>query len=139
MDNSAGFISVCSGIEAVSEAWRDLSLRPVLYSEIEAFPIAVLTQRHAAVCVHRSSPAGSVPLWGDFTTIRIRHLLRLGVDLEAMDILVGGTPCTDFSMAGLRQGIAGARGGLTLHFVRLANAIDNFRRHRGLSPLIICW
>lgn len=139
MSAAGGYASFCSGIEAVSEAWRDLPLGPVLLSEIEAFPIAVLKQRHSAACVRKSRPLGSVPLWGDFTTIRIRHLLRLGVDLESLEILIGGTPCQAFSMAGARRGLSDARGNLSLEYVRQANAIDNFRRHRGLQPIIIAW
>jgi DNA (cytosine-5)-methyltransferase 1 len=122
---AGGFISVCSGIEAVSEAWRELPLGPVLYSEIEPFPISVLRQRHNAACMRKTRPAGSVPLYGDFTAMRIRHLLRLGVPLDLVEILSGG--------------LADARGNLSLEFVRLANAVDNFRRHRGLAPIIIGW
>lgn len=120
-------------------AWGDLPLGPVMLSEIEAYPRAVLAHRHGARCMRLAGATLGVPLWGDFTAIRVRFLLRLGVDLESVEILVGGTPCQDFSMAGLRRGIGGDRGNLSLEFIRLANAIDNFRRARGLAPLIILW
>jgi DNA (cytosine-5)-methyltransferase 1 len=140
MMRETGFLSVCSGIEAVSEAWRDLPFQPAMYSEIEAFPRAVLEQRHNAACCRKTQrPDGSVPLWGDFTAIRIRFLLRLGVNLESIGVLIGGTPCQAFSFAGHRRGLADDRGNLTLAFVRLADAIDNFRRRRGLQPLVIAW
>ncbi len=134
-----GVASVCSGIEAVSEAWRDLPMRTRLLSEIEAFPIAVLEQRHKAACCRKRRPARSTPLWGDFSAIRMRFLLRLGINPADLDILIGGTPCQAFSKAGLRKGLEDPRGNLSLSFVRLADAIDNFRRHRGLAPIVIAW
>lgn len=96
------YLSVCSGIEAASVAWEPLGWTPAALSEIEPFPRAVLAHRFP-----------TVPLHGDFTTIR-------GDEYGAIDVLVGGTPCQDFSVAGLRAGIAGERGNLTLEFLRLA-------------------
>ena len=93
--------SVCSGIEAATAAWHPLGWKPAFFSEIEKFPRAVLAHHYPGVPCH-----------GDFTTI--------GADeYGAIDLLVGGTPCQDFSVAGLRQGITGERGNLTLEFVRL--------------------
>ncbi|WP_228728640.1 DNA cytosine methyltransferase [Klebsiella aerogenes] len=117
--------SVCSGIEAVSVAWQHLPFRPVWFSEIEPFPSAVLAQRWPAV-----------PNLGDMTQLakRIRR-----DDIPAPDILVGGTPCQSFSIAGLRQGLGDQRGQLTLAFVELADAIDEKRRQRGEYPCIILW
>ncbi len=134
-----GFLSVCSGIEAVTEAWRDLPFRPLMYSEIEAFPRAVLAQRHAAACARHTRTAGAVPLWGDFTAIRMRHLRRIGIDPAGIDVLIGGTPCQAFSMAGLRRGLSDERGNLSLEFARIADAIDNLRRHSGRGPIVIAW
>lgn len=96
------YLSVCSGIEAATVAWHSLGWSPAAFSEIEAFPRAVLKQHYP-----------HVPLHGDFTTIR-------GDEYGPIDLLVGGTPCQDFSVAGLRAGIAGERGNLTLEFLRLA-------------------
>ncbi len=98
--------SVCSGIEAASVAWHPLGWRAAFLSEIEAFPRAVLSHHYP-----------TVPLHGDFTTIEAGSY-------EPIDLLVGGTPCQDFSIAGLRAGLAGDRGNLTLEFVRL---IDRLR------------
>jgi len=75
-------------------------------SEIDAFPRAVLAHHYP-----------EVPLHGDFTTIKAG-------DYESIDVLVGGTPCQDFSVAGLRKGITGERGNLTLEFVRLAERLQ---------------
>jgi DNA (cytosine-5)-methyltransferase 1 len=96
------YLSVCSGIEAATVAWHPLGWTPAAFSEIEAFPRAVLAHHYP-----------TVPLHGDFTTIK-------GDEYGAIDLLVGGTPCQDFSSAGLRAGIAGDRGNLTLEFLRLA-------------------
>ncbi len=96
------YLSVCSGIEAASVAWHPLGWEPAAFSEIEPFPRAVLAHHYPAVPCH-----------GDFTTIQEN-------DYGAIDLLVGGTPCQDFSVAGLRAGITGERGNLTLEFIRLA-------------------
>ena len=103
------YLSVCSGIEAASVAWHPLGWQPAAFCEIEAFPSAVLAHHYP-----------TVPNYGDFTRlIDAAHPIRdAGVDL-----LVGGTPCQAFSVAGLRRGLADARGGLTLEFVRLAQAL----------------
>lgn len=132
------FGSVCSGIGAPELAFTRLGWNPAFMSEIEAFPRSVLAARYGAVDAARTGASRiGVPLWGDFTALRVRHFDRLGVLLP--DVLIGGTPCQDFSQAGLRAGLDGARGGLTMDFARLANAIDNARRARGLSGLITCW
>jgi len=130
--------TVCDGIGAVHVAWSPLGWRFVLSSEIDAFPRAVLEQRQGCVDVRRlAARAGGVPLWGDFTALRVRHFRSLGVTLPSL--LAGGTPCQAFSIAGLRDSLADARGNLTLQFVKLANAIDAVRRRDGRKPLVIVW
>lgn len=117
------YASVCAGIEAASVAWEPLGWRPVLFSEIEAFPRAVLKHRQRAVDASLTGAAHlGVPLWGDFTAIRPRHLRRLGIAFP--DLLVGGTPCQAFSVAGLRRSLGDDRGNLTLAYVRLIHATD---------------
>lgn len=124
------FLSVCSGIEAASAAWRPLGWTPVLLSEIEPFPREVLKQRQGAVDARESCAAMlGVPLWGDFTTIRKKHLERLGISTE-IDVLIGGTPCQSFSVAGLRGGLDDARGNLALQYCVLA---------RRLRPRWVVW
>lgn len=96
------YLSVCSGIEAATAAWHPLGWTPAAFSEIEPFPRAVLAHHYP-----------DVPLHGDFTTI--------GADeYGPIDLLVGGTPCQSFSIAGLRGGLADDRGNLALEFLRLA-------------------
>lgn len=99
------YLSVCSGIEAATVAWHPLGWTPAAFSEIEAFPSAVLAHHYPGV-----------PNAGDFTTIH-------GDEYGSIDLLVGGTPCQDFSIAGLRAGVAGERGNLTLEFLRLAHRL----------------
>lgn len=93
--------SVCSGIEAATVAWHDLGWKPAFFSDIEPFPRAVLNHHYS-----------DIPCHGDFTTIK-------GDDYGSIDLLVGGTPCQSFSVAGLRKGFNDDRGNLTLEFVRL--------------------
>ena len=115
------YLSVCSGIEAASEAWRDLGWQCAGVSEIEKFPRAVLEHRLGAVPVgddHRHTPgANMTPLFGDFTKIRSEHV-------GPIDLLVGGTPCQSFSVAGKRLGLDDPRGNLTLEFLALARRVQ---------------
>lgn len=117
--------SVCSGIEAASKAWENLDWKPAWFSEIEPFPSAVLAHHWP-----------EVTNLGDMT--RIADAVRTG-EAEAPDVLVGGTPCQAFSIAGLREGLSDDRGQLTLSYVELANAIDAKRRERGEPEAIIVW
>lgn len=117
--------SVCSGIEAASKAWEHLGWKPAWFSEIEPFPSAVLAHHWPEV----------INL-GDMT--KIADAVRAG-DVDAPDVLVGGTPCQAFSIAGLREGLSDDRGQLTLSYVELANAIDAKRRELGEPESIIVW
>ncbi|WP_063864841.1 phage N-6-adenine-methyltransferase, partial [Enterobacter hormaechei] len=117
--------SVCSGIEAASKAWEPLGWKPAWFSEIEPFPSAVLAHHWP-----------EVTNLGDMT--KIADAVRTG-EVEAPDVLVGGTPCQAFSIAGLREGLSDDRGQLTLSYVELANAIDAKRRERGEPEAIIVW
>jgi DNA (cytosine-5)-methyltransferase 1 len=97
--------SVCSGIEAATAAWHPLGWAPSFFSEIEPFPRAVLTHHYS-----------KVPLHGDFTTIQAGQY-------QPIDLLVGGTPCQSFSVAGLRGGLDDDRGNLALEYLRLADRL----------------
>lgn len=119
------FGSVCSGIEAASVAWHGMGWRAAWLAEIEPFPSAVLAHHYP-----------DVPNLGDMTTIADKVLSG---DVVAPDVLVGGTPCQAFSIAGLRQSLDDSRGQLSLEFVRLANAIDSKRSIHGKQPAIIVW
>lgn len=119
------FGSVCSGIEAASVAWEQYGFNAGWVAEVAAFPSEVLAFRFPAV-----------PNLGDLRGIKHKVLADLA---PAPDVLVGGTPCQAFSVAGLRGGLSDARGSLSLTFVELAESIDEKRREAGKSPAVILW
>jgi len=97
--------SVCSGVGAPELAWHGLGWRASFMSEIDKFPRAALQHHWPDVALH-----------GDFTTIQ-------DGDYEPIDLLVGGTPCQSFSVAGLRGGMDDDRGNLALEYLRLAQRL----------------
>jgi DNA (cytosine-5)-methyltransferase 1 len=118
------YISICSGIEAASTAWHGLGWQPLAFSEIDAFPSAVLAERHP-----------SVPNLGDMSRYR-----EWPEELLAeCELLVGGTPCQAFSVAGLRKSLDDERGNLSLIYVQLFHHINAIRRKHGRSPAIALW
>lgn len=119
------FGSVCSGIEAASVAWMPLGWMPAWFSEIEPFPSALLEHHYP-----------EIPNLGDMTTLPDRILSG---EVEAPDVLCGGTPCQAFSVAGKRQSLDDERGNLSLTFCEIANAIDDIRHRQGKQPTIIFW
>ena len=100
------YLSVCSGIEAATCAWHNLGWNSVGFSEIEPFPSAVLKHHYP-----------SVPNLGDMTKYKEWNL-------DSVGLLVGGTPCQSFSVAGLRKGLEDPRGNLALTYVGI---LDKFR------------
>ena len=119
------FGSVCSGIEAASVAWAPLGWKAVWLSEIDRFASAVLAHHYP-----------DVPNLGDMTTLAMRILAG---EIEAPDVLCGGTPCQAFSIAGLRKSLEDARGNLSLTFCEIANAIDIVRGNAGKPAAVIFW
>jgi site-specific DNA-cytosine methylase len=99
------YLSVCSGIEAASVAWEPLGWQPAAFAEVERFPSAVLAHHWP-----------DVPNLGDMTQY------EQWKELGAIDLLVGGTPCQSFSVAGLRQGLRDPRGGLMLTYLEIATS-----------------
>ena len=100
------YLSVCSGIEAATVAWHDLGWQPAAFSEIEPFPSAVLKHHYP-----------NVPNVGDMTKYK-------EWDIGTIDLLVGGTPCQSFSVAGLRKGLEDPRGNLALVYCGI---LDRFK------------
>jgi DNA (cytosine-5)-methyltransferase 1 len=94
--------SVCSGVEAATVAWHPLGWQPQWFSEIEAFPSAVLAHHYP-----------NVPNHGDMTNFKEWND-------DSIDLLVGGTPCQSFSVAGLRKGLDDPRGNLMLTYLAIA-------------------
>jgi len=117
--------SVCSGIEAATVAWHPLGWRADWYAEIEPFPCAVLAHHYP-----------TTPNHGDMT--RLASAVLAG-KIQAPDVLVGGTPCQAFSVAGMREGLADPRGALTIKYVELLDAIDHVRIMRGEPEAVCTW
>ncbi|VVP24816.1 hypothetical protein PS876_04022 [Pseudomonas fluorescens] len=117
--------SVCSGIEAATLAWKPLGMRATWFAEIEAFPSAVLAHHYP-----------NTPNLGDMTKL---GALVLAGKIVAPDILVGGTPCQAFSVAGMREGLTDPRGALTIKYVELADAVDYVRAGQRKPPCVIVW
>ena len=107
------YLSVCSGVEAATAAWHQLGWKPVGFSEIEKFPSAVLQHHYP-----------HVTNYGDMTKYKEWNIN------ESVGLLVGGTPCQSFSVAGLRKGLEDPRGNLALTYGAIA---DKFK------PAWIVW
>ena len=107
------YLSVCSGIEAATVAWHPLGWEAVAYSEIERFPSEVLAHHYP-----------NTPNVGDMTKF------KEWTNVSDVDLLVGGTPCQSFSVAGLRKGLDDPRGNLMLTYLAIA------RQHR---PRWLVW
>ena len=127
------YVSLFSGIEAFSAAAsriRDVDWNPVFFSEIDPFPCAVLAHRFP-----------TVPNLGDISKIRIDHERHIATNGSAdaplprtgIDILAGGSPCQDVSVAGKRAGMqegSGTRSSLAFEYARL---VDELR------PRVLLW
>lgn len=95
------YVSIFSGVEAATLAWEPLGWEPVAFSEIEPFPCAVLAERWP-----------DIPNLGDITKIDWKEEID-----GAIDLVVGGSPCQSFSVAGKREGLKGASG-LMFEYIR---------------------
>lgn len=112
------FGSVCSGIEAASVALNPLGFDAAWFAQFDPerkndFPSSVLAHHYP-----------DIPNLGDMT--QIAAWVRCGL-VEAPELLIGGTPCQSFSVAGLRGGLSDVRGQLTMSYIDLLNAIDEQR------------
>ncbi len=95
--------SVCTGIAAETVAWHPLGWTALSFAEIDPFCNALLTHRYP-----------QVENYGDFT--KIQKPVRA-------DLLMGGTPCQSFSVAGKRAGLDDPRGNLAFEFIKLAQRL----------------
>ncbi|MGA0207370.1 MAG: DNA (cytosine-5-)-methyltransferase, partial [Ilumatobacteraceae bacterium] len=112
------------GIEAATVAWHGMGWQPLAFSEIEPFPSAVLGHHYP-----------DVPNLGDMTD----YLNWPEELLLECEILVGGTPCQAFSVAGKRESLGDERGNLSLVFCNLYHHINEIRRRHGRPPAIVVW
>lgn len=102
------YLSVCSGIEAATVAWHPLGWKPIAFAEIEPFASTVLANRFP-----------TVPNLGN-----MEEYDAWQIKANEVDLLVGGTPCQSFSVAGLRKGLQDPRGNLALVYLGL---LDKYR------------
>lgn len=117
------YLSVCSDIEAATSAWHPLGWTPFGFAEIEAFPSAVLAHHYGSNLPGEKWSGNAPPNFGDMS--------KFGEWPDAtIDLLVGGTPCQSYSVAGLRKGLDDPRGNLTLTYAAIA------RRYR---PSWLAW
>lgn len=105
------YMSLFSGIEAATVAWHTLGWEPVAFAEVAPFPCSVLAHHYP-----------DVPNLGSVTDITDDQIKALG----HIDIVVGGSPCQDLSIAGKRNGLAGERSGLFHEQLRIFNAARKF-------------
>ena len=101
------YISVFSGIEAASVAFKDLGWEASAFAEIDPFCCTMLNHHYP-----------NVPNLGDVSSVDWKQYR------DKVDLVVGGSPCQAFSVAGLRQSLADSRGNLTLEFVKLVHDIN---------------
>jgi len=106
------FMSFFSGIEAASVAWEPLGWECASVSEIDEFASAVLAHRFP-----------TVPNLGDITKVSKEKLNELKGKHNGIDLVIGGSPCQSFSIAGLRKGLEDPRGNLMLEYARIVNTI----------------
>lgn len=102
------YLSLFSGIEAASVAWEPLGWEPVAFAEIDPFPCAVLEERYPGV-----------PNLGNVSEVDWRKFVKRN---KKPDVLVGGSPCQSFSIAGSRTGLDGASG-LMWEYVRAVREV----------------
>ncbi|EGQ8491847.1 DNA cytosine methyltransferase [Vibrio cholerae] len=126
--------SVCSGIESATVAWDPIGFEPAWFSQFDPendytkgldFPSSLLAHHYP-----------NVINLGDMQNLP--ESMRIG-DIYAPDVLVGGTPCQAFSVAGKGLSLEDARGQLTLIYGDLLNAIDEKRRTIGLGECVSVW
>lgn len=99
------YVSLFSGIEAATVAWEPLGWEPVCFAEFDEFPSAVLAERYP-----------DVPNVGDVTKMNWKKYRN------KVDLVVGGSPCQSFSIAGKREGLQG-ESGLMFEYIRAVREI----------------
>lgn len=119
------FGSVCSGIEAASFILKPLGINPLWISEIDP-----------TLCHFLSTRYPEIPNLGDMNNI---PFLLKGREIDAPDLLCGGTPCQAFSLAGWKNGLEDHRGLLTLKFVEILDEIDKIRENQSKNPACFFW
>jgi DNA (cytosine-5)-methyltransferase 1 len=102
-------LDLFSGIGGISEGLREW-VTPIAYCDNEPYAQTVLLSRMA------DGDIDSAPIWDDVCTLEANQLPRV-------DIVYGGFPCQDISVAGLGKGLGGERSGLFYEVCRLVKEI----------------
>lgn len=123
--NIKDFGSLCSGIEAASFVLKSFNIKPLWLSEIADFQSRFLATRYP-----------DIPNVGDMNDIPLKIEKK---DIEAPDLICGGTPCQAFSLAGWRNGINDDRGQLTLKYIDVVNVNDRVRLSGKKNRTIFFW
>lgn len=118
--------SLFDGIGGFPLAAERYDIKPLWASEIEPFPMEVTKHRFPSM-VHG----------GDITKLK-------GAELIPVDIICGGSPCQDLSVAGARAGLAGARSGLFMEQIRVVKEMRQAEKERGrtgvdIRPRYMVW
>ena len=118
--------SLFDGIGGFPLAAARVGIKTIWSSEIEPFPMAVTARRFPSM-VNK----------GDITRLN-------GKLLFPVDIICGGSPCQDLSVAGARAGLAGARSGLFMEQIRIIKEMRSAERERGhtgtqIRPRFMLW
>ena len=118
--------SLFDGISGFPLASVRCGIEPIWASEIEPFPILVSKIRFPRM-----------EQMGDITKLN-------GAYLPPVDIICGGSPCQDLSVAGARAGLSGARSGLFMEQIRIIKEMRTAERERGrtgadIRPRWMCW
>lgn len=119
------FGSVCSGIEAASFTLQPMGVNALWFSEIGEYPSRFLAEQYP-----------NHPNLGDMNDISNRIMAD---KIPVPDLLVGGTPCQAFSLAGWRNGTDDERGQLTLRYIDIIDAIDAKRAENSQNRAIFFW
>jgi P27 family predicted phage terminase small subunit len=97
-------VSVCSSVGGMDLGFERAGFETVAFCEFDKWRRKVLAHHWP-----------DVPCWPDLTTLD-------PAELPEADVLIGGTPCQDLSVAGHRAGLDGARSGLFFDYVRVRHA-----------------
>ncbi len=111
--------SLFDGIGGFPLAASRCGIVPLWASEIEPFPISVTKIRFPNM-IHV----------GDITKLN-------GAELPPVDIICGGSPCQDLSVAGARAGLSGARSGLFMEQVRITKEMRDADARNGRSGVFV--